>query len=240
MVELSGSQVSMFNFGNGLTITPGNSVVRGLALDNWTRGSGIYIDGGDSNTIGGNYIGLDRNGAAAGNLIGITILNSDDNLIGGSTLASRNVISANVIYGVFLECLGGFGVSIDAARNGIKGNYIGTNSAGTAALGNGGGIAISTSPSNAASADVVETAIGGAQAGEGNLISGNGTGIDIGSGGPTDSSRVRRTQIQGNLIGTNISGDRGARFTAARHCHFRSDRHAYRWANAGGPERDIR
>ncbi len=73
----------------------------------------------------------------------------------------------------------------------IRGNYIGTNAAGTSALGNGGhGIQI-TGGANG-------NTVGGAVAGAGNVISGNAN-----SGVYLD---VSNTLIQGNLIGTNAAG----------------------------------
>src|SRR5207302_4947056 len=104
--------------------------------------------------------------------------NSFSTEIGGAQAGARNVISAN-----------GIGVQISSAGNIVQGNFIGTNAAGTAALGNGTGVLI-TQPNNT---------IGGTTPGAGNVISGNtDTGLFI---------FTTNTQVQGNLIGTNAGGD---------------------------------
>ena len=83
---------------------------------------------------------------------------------GGSTVRGLIIVRFGD-YGIELGTLGG---------NVIQGNYIGTDAAGAADLGNGStGIMVYGSPSNT---------IGGAGAGEGNVISGNGSdGIYIGA-----------------------------------------------------------
>ena len=84
------------------------------------------------------------------------------------------------------------GILINGANSKVTACYIGTNSAGTAAMSNGvSGIDIR--------ADGV--IVGGDMAGEGNLISGN---TDY---GVYSYSHADNITIQGNLIGTNITGD---------------------------------
>ena len=63
-------------------------------------------------------------GGAAGNRgNGLELINSHDNTIGGDTAAERNVISANSQNGIQLS---------RSSNNSILGNYIGTNTSGTA------------------------------------------------------------------------------------------------------------
>src|SRR5262249_31140106 len=104
--------------------------------------------------------------------------------IGGTTVSSRNIISANVKGGVDL----GYG---DFSQ--VQGNYIGPDVTGTTALGSQGTGIIFTNGSN--------DLIGGTATGAGNVISGNsGKGIDcfvIGS---------ENEKIQGNLVGTDATG----------------------------------
>ena len=98
--------------------------------------------------------------------------------VGGSAASDRNLISENVGAGVFASgtCNG----------TAIRGNYIGTNSAGTAAAPNGVGVQMDASTT-------------GAYVGPGNVISGNtGAGVE-GSVGSTFT-------VAGNLIGTNALG----------------------------------
>ena len=176
LIELSGASAGPN--ASGLTITGGGSTVKGLAIHSFAR-DGILLSGGGGNTIEGNYLGPDATGTELGNGFSGVHASSSNNLIGGTTTASRNVLSAN----------GDAGVRMSATGNQLQGNYIGTNAAGTAALGNSNGIVVSGT-----------NTIGGAAPGMGNVISGNvGLGIEIlGSTG---------TKVQGNLIGTDPTGN---------------------------------
>lgn len=167
-----------------------------------TAGSGNVISGNSSdgiavfgvpaagNTIEGNLIGTDKNGVARlGNSFqGIVVTDAVNTRIGGTSSTARNVISGNLGIGVFLNTFGAGG----ATGTVIQGNYIGTNAAGTAALGNTlDGVSIASSPNNT---------VGGTVAGARNIISGNGGGIgivDINSSG---------NMVQGNYIGTDVTG----------------------------------
>ena len=164
--------------GNGLNITGGGTTVKGLSITRFS--SGIVLDTGDDNTIQGNWLGVDPSGAAAGNGYGVYLTGSTGNLIGGTTAAQRNVISANGSGGVHLEN--------GSSDNVISGNYIGTNPAGTAAL--GGDIVIVSGSGNT---------IGGTAAGSGNVIVGGYAGIGL-------NGAAANTVIQGNLIGTDKTG----------------------------------
>jgi Calx-beta domain-containing protein len=178
LIELNGANVP---FESGLVITGGNTTVRGLAIGGFPA-AGIVLRACDNNVIQGNRIGTDAAGSLPRpNNIGILLTESSNNVIGGTSTAARNVISGNVTHGV----------EIGGSNNVVAGNFIGTNAAGNAAIGNGSAgvkIPFSTRTNNL---------IGGATEGAGNLISGNATGIDIESPGNT---------IQGNLIGTDVTG----------------------------------
>ncbi len=149
-----------------------------------------------------NYIGINVFGAAAiGNTLngistedspgsqnGLGIEIGNDLGFAGSslppTLADRNVISGNGASGIFTNT-----TSVNLS---IKNSYIGTNSSGTADLGNAlDGIKL-TATGNA------DIQIGGTGAFEGNVISGNnGYGIE---------SAMSFTIVQNNRIGTNALG----------------------------------
>ena len=166
-------------------------------------GSGISFNNSSTgNDIEGNWIGTDASGLHAlpntntptagnppthpGNLgYGIDMSKAYSNTIGGTTAACRNVISGNAGSGIFF--------AIDTNGNMILGNFIGTDTLGQNAIGNGGdGIGSSLSAMN--------NTIGGAQSGAGNVISGNGgNGISLTAG-------ATGNQILGNLIGTVASG----------------------------------
>ena len=184
LIELSGvNGPSPSNHGL-LTITGGNSTIRGLII-NHNKDFGISITTAGGNHVEGNYIGTDATGnsraAANGNLIAIT---GPNNVIGGTTPSAGNVISGTSNFGISI-----FGSS--ATGNLIQGNYIGTNASGTSALGSSAGINISSS----------NNTVGGASAAARNVISGNNiAGLQVQSGA---SGNV----IQGNYIGTNAAGN---------------------------------
>lgn len=178
LVELDGLGVPT---GSGFVIKAANSAVRGLAIGNFRSENGISLNGADNNTIQANYIGVAADGITARpNNRGIALINSANNVIGGTTTAARNVISGNQASGV----------EINGNSNVVQGNFIGTNAAGTAELRNSGGVTIFSS-------QFTNNLIGGTAAGAGNLISGNGTGV---------SANGNNTTVQGNLIGTNAAG----------------------------------
>jgi hypothetical protein len=133
---------------------------------------GVEIDGSSStqNLVEGNDIGTDKSGTAPlGNSNqGILLEGAADNTIGGTTAAARNVISANQ-----------WGIQIDgstATANLVEGNDVGTDSTGTAPLGNEiNGILVSGNASN--------NTIGGTASGQGNTIAYNAEpGVDVQSG----------------------------------------------------------
>jgi titin len=153
---------------------------------------GIHVLTSSTGTvIQGNYIGTDVTGTVdVGNSITGVIIETSGNTVGGTTAAARNVISgSNTAHGVNL-----FG----ASNNVVQGNYIGTNASGTAALGNmQSGVNIDNGAGNM---------IGGTAPGAGNLISGN-----LGLGVNLTNSGAMGNLVQGNLIGTDVTGtlDRG-------------------------------
>ena len=112
----------------------------------------------------------------------------------GSDQSGFVINTSNVtVRGFIINRFSGSGIDVTGTDHVIIGNYIGTNAAGTAALGNGAGIRI-TGASGAL--------IGGAAAGSRNVISGNnGFGIDV-----TGSPVTPATIIQGNFIGLTANG----------------------------------
>ena len=150
------------------------------------RNSGVYVDDADSNQVVGNCVGTNAVGDdTLSNKYGILIFyGANHNTIGGTRSGDRNIISGNRNTGVFIG---------DADSNHVIGNFIGTDVTGKRSIGGEGhGITIELASNNR---------IGGLQAAESNLISGNGlSGIRIRSSGS------RNNQIVGNRIGTDQSG----------------------------------
>ncbi len=109
--------------------------------------SGISLDatGASINAVVGNTIGLNALGTAAlGNQNGIYI-ETQNNTIGGTTGGARNIISGNV-NGIWFN-------NTAATGNIVEGNFIGTNPAGTAAIGNKFGIFSGAGQSNTIGGD---------------------------------------------------------------------------------------
>ncbi len=150
------------------------------ALSNQISGNDIAIDiESDGNAIIGNLIGTNASGdAALPNLDGI-IVDGNANLIGGSGTGEGNLISGNSSEGLVLI----------GNNNVVLGNLIGTDLSGTTAIANSLGIHILGD----------ENIIGGSGPSEGNVISGNYTGVMFPS--PAENNR-----ILGNKIGTTSDG----------------------------------
>ncbi len=180
-----GDGVSLENTVGG-TVAGTPNVVSGNVISG-NRFNGIHIALGATagNQILGNRIGTDASGdAALGNgTSGITV-ETPGNTIGGNDI-SGNGTGASGNTGLTLKGSGADG-------NVVQGNFIGTNAAATAALPNlGDGVAIS-GPSNI---------IGGAAAGDRNIIAGNdGHGLSI--------TGASGNAIVGNYIGTGGDGAR--------------------------------
>ncbi len=188
--------VPLGNAADGITLAgAGANTIGGIgttgAAGNLISGNGhagVFLNGVGvaGNVIQGNFIGTDASGRlAVGNtLAGVTISDASSNLVGGATVAARNVISGNKQDGVF--------ITTNGTANLVEGNFIGTDATGTNALGNlFNGISISAAASNT---------VGGATAGARNVISGNlSYGVQL---FPTATANV----IQGNFIGPDLNG----------------------------------
>ncbi len=94
LIELNG--VNAGAGANGLTLFANDSTVKGLAINRFGR-VGISLAGGDKNIISGNFIGTDTTGVIdLGNgsvgIYGEFASQSNGNVIGGTTLAARNIV----------------------------------------------------------------------------------------------------------------------------------------------------
>jgi hypothetical protein len=179
-VDVTGTRaLGNTSIGVGVALGSGNTV-GGTA-----PGAGNVISGNggagivvsaNSAVIQGNYIGTDASGSSAIGNAAGVQINGTNNTIGGTAAGAGNVISGNR------------GDGIDVATSGtvIQGNDIGTDATGTVALPNANGVSITAA----------NVTVGGP--GAGNLISGNhGAGVLVQATGAV---------IQGNLIGTDVSG----------------------------------
>ena len=171
---------------DGINITgagANGSTVQGLAIGRFA-GVGILVRGGAENCIlRGNFLGTDATGMLARPDGSGAEIGSDNNHVGGTTPADRNLISGNAA-GTFSGAL-----LLDGLANNctVEGNLIGTDATGLHALPNLGGMAAYGNANT----------IGGTAPGAANVVSGNSLyGMWI------EGSIV----VQGNLIGVAADG----------------------------------
>jgi len=166
----AGNNYGVFiNGANGTTIGGTTAADRNIISGASGGGAqGVQIEGTPAtpvtgNIVKGNYIGTNAAGTAAipNGGDGIRIESGDNTVIGGTAALEANVIAGNDIGGI----------RIRGAGTVVKGNFIGTNSAG-AVLGNGdAGIQIVVDGSN-------NNVIGGTGSGEANIIANSANGKD--------------------------------------------------------------
>jgi hypothetical protein len=161
------------------TISPTSSlpsITGTVSIDGYTQ------PGANERTSTNNAVlKIELSGASAGQLVNGLIL---DTGAGGTK-----------IRGLVINRFGGTGVVIDAQSTVIAGNFIGTNPAGDADLGNGiAGVGIRSSGN----------LIGGTSTGARNVISGNG-----GDGVVINGFDASNNRIEGNRIGTDANGTSG-------------------------------
>jgi CSLREA domain-containing protein len=180
----------------GGTTPQARNVISGNGVASRPGSYGILAGGFDSK-VQGNFIGTNARGTAAlPNLFaGVAVVGSGVT-VGGITsrpgTGAGNLISGNVQHGVTIDSSPSSS-SVDAR---VADNLIGTDATGTKAVPNGAGITLYGGGG---------TFIGnGAPSGR-NIISGN-SGPGIQSAFSQSTSRASSTRIQGNYIGTNISG----------------------------------
>ena len=208
---------------------------QGSASDNGDDlgGNAIMLEGAGGNEIEGNYLGTDFTGTGAlpNGQAGVYVDNSPSNTIGGTTAAARNVIltvflsgqeatgnvvegndldvdvtgtaylagTMNIIEQAFDNTIGGTAAGsgnviggglniVSGASNVVVGNIVGLNAAGAADLAGGEGKGITI--------DSNDNVIGGSTAAAHNIIVG---GIHIGNS-------ASENQVEGNFIGTDITG----------------------------------
>ncbi len=196
-VRLSGTSAG--SSVDGLVLAGGNSTVRGLMIINF-NGDGLEIVGFTNNVVEGCVIGLDAAGVDRGNGgNGVFINGSANNLIGGTSLAARNVISGNNSDGIEMSGAG-------SVSNRVFNNLIGLDQTALVTRGNGiHGVFITASSR--------DNQVGGVLAGQANWIAFNGQdGINVAA----VAANVNNT-FRGNSIFANgdLGIDLGANGVAA-------------------------
>ncbi|HQU83249.1 MAG TPA: CSLREA domain-containing protein [Pyrinomonadaceae bacterium] len=188
LIEIKGDLVGLG--ANGFSVNAANVVIRGFVINQFDSivsteanngidpglgqigGTGIAVFNFEGETqtqfciIEGNYLGTDLTGTQdrGNDQAGLLIYDSDNNTVGGSTTAARNVLSGNGEGENISSQIVGLGLSVvDGRTNLIFGNYIGTSANGLAGVGNSTGLGIAG----------MNNQIGSDQPNTGNLISGN-------------------------------------------------------------------
>jgi titin len=196
LIVVDGSQIipETFTSNSGLLIYSASNQVKDISFQgfNWNGLTLEYADA-TNNTIAGCWLGLDSTGsnAAPNAYQGILFAQgAGGNIIGGTNVLARNVLSGNSQYGLWMS-------DTNTTDNVILGNYIGTDASGSLAVPNGlGGIGIFYNG--------VGHVIGGTNADGRNVISGNG-----GAGIWLSGTGVSNNIVGGNLIGLNAAGTAG-------------------------------
>ena len=210
---------------DGVVSCGGGNTIGGPAAG---QGNLVSANGGDgisvvssSNVVQGNTVGTDVTGTVAlGNGVDGIGSRSDvitgtgfcqqapntggsGNLIGGAAAGEGNLISGNAGDGVDL---------VASSQNVIAGNRIGTDAAGTAALGNGGdGVFLGASCDGGTCVGSSGNTLGGSAKGAGNVISGQGgDGVHIDGQGSGISNLVEGNTIGAGLGGQASLGNQGA------------------------------
>jgi len=175
----------------GLAIQASDSVVRGIAINNFEFNS-ISVDNADNVQILGNYIGTDVLGLNRKTRPISGAINSNHTnslIIGGSAPANRNV------------CAGGLdgNLSLNGTSMQIFGNYLGLGSDGLTPFESRASITIGTGTIGIPPV-FTNNRIGGPNTGEMNVIANGssiGASVYLADGGNT---------VQGNYIGTDYTG----------------------------------
>jgi len=154
--------------------------------------SGISIDGGQYNTVQGNYFGVTSAGSTL--LAGMPASPVYGMELGGSAATSNTTVRGNVISGGY-----DYGIRIGpyATSNTIAGNIIGLGADGVTRISNVWGVYIQGAATNT---------IGGTTADDRNVISGNSKNVVVGNYSGGIIMEALNNQIAGNYIGTTADG----------------------------------
>ena len=136
LIVLSGAD--MIGSLTGLTVHGDGVTIRGLDISSffyyyYSQGSNFSQNGwplliyGDNNVLAGDFIGTDPTGTTDKPNLNAPYIDGNNNRIGGTTPADRNLLSGNA-YG---------DLSINGKGNVVEGNYVGTDVTGTRPLFNG-------------------------------------------------------------------------------------------------------
>jgi len=191
LIVVDGSQIILQTFtSDTVLIYSSSNQVKNISFTgfDWNGITLIYADA-TNNTIAGCWLGVDATGtnAAPNAYQGILIASgASGNLIGGTNALSRNVLSGNSQYGIFIT-------DSNTIGNIVLGDYIGTGASGSNTLANGlSGVFAGNGATG--------TIIGGTNALARNVLSGNS------QYGVIMTSNTTGNVVLGNYIGTDAGG----------------------------------
>jgi len=183
----NGNHGVAFSNASNNTVGLPNPASRNVIAGN-NAGGIAFNSGSDNNSVVANYIGLNATGTAAvpNHVAGVLVTNGAGNIIGDSSAPARNIISGNADSGVVI-----FGPS---SGNFVRGNIIGLDPAGAAAIPNqGAGVRLA----GGATLNVIGGSVDAAR----NIISGNDSdGVLIHEAGTNNNT------VQRNYIGVAADG----------------------------------
>jgi hypothetical protein len=139
LIQINGTDIG----GTGLTVSASKSVIKGMVINRvFSDAIGVApetaADVVTNVRIEGNFLGTDPSGTLdRGNGDnGVFLFAAANNTVGGTSLASRNLISGNGLEGVFIQGRTAIGAE-PASDNLIRGTLIGMQRDGLGTLGNG-------------------------------------------------------------------------------------------------------
>lgn len=142
--------------------------------------------GGGSTICSLIWSGSLQNPSGGGDSSGIAVVDSPDNLIGGTLPEERNIVLGSKGAGITIA-------GSEAVGNQVMGNYVGVTADGSSAVANqGDGVAVDGAP---------QTQIGSIQAGGRNTIAGNG-----GNGISIQGTTALSVTVKGNFVGVDATG----------------------------------
>ncbi|MFN8521625.1 MAG: hypothetical protein U0821_00775 [Chloroflexota bacterium] len=169
----------------GVRVVSGASEIRGLSISGFRQN---VVLGSAGNRLVGNVIGAKSDGTATPGSSWGVLVEGSDNVIGGASPSDRNVIAGNS--GPGIQVMPG------AAGTSIRGNFIGTNPGGNAAVPNGNGVWVQGP----------NTTIGGTTAEDRNVIAGN-TWYGVSFYDPPGEGPARLGgALMGNYVGVQADG----------------------------------
>jgi titin len=187
---------------HGLTVTRDGfgTIIRNLVINNFPD-DGIRIEG-DEVWVFGCFIGTDAMGTTAvpNQGFGIQVFAGNGARIGGATSGGLCTGDCNVISGA-INSKADVLLDVDSMNAMVRGNFIGTDVTGTAAIGGGQINGILDKGHDNRIGGMGNTTPGGACTGDCNLISGNN-----GNGGVFIDQAASGSIVQGNFIGTDVTG----------------------------------